>query len=189
MKSSKTVTSQLAEAGVPLDEEGRALGYSVTGTRAAGIHEWLLKREDPRRDPEFRRLVWRLRAKRDWATKSPERKSAIRAYRKQWYEDNKERCFELAAKWKRERRKDPTYREAENATKRAKRAVETEQRRRSIVYTCEQCGAQWSNFKGRIPSRPPKYCSSSCRARANYERGKAAGKRWAKRDKASRRDR
>jgi len=185
----RTITSQLVEAGIPLDEEGRAVGYSITGTRAQGIHDWLIKREDPRRDPEFRRLVWRLRAKKHWAEKSPEKKSAIREYRKQWYEDNKDHCNEMAAKWKREARKDPTYREAENEEKRARRAAETEHRRRSIVYTCEQCGAQWSFFKGRIPSRTPKYCSQSCASRANYERGKATGKRWAKRDKASRRDR
>jgi hypothetical protein len=186
----KTVTSQLAKAGIPLDEEGRAVGYSVTGTRAQGIHDWLLKREDPKRDPEFKRLVWRLLAKRHYANLSPEKKAAYRAYRKQWYEDNKDHCNEMVAKWKRERRaKDPAYREAEAKAKRERRAAETEQRRRSIVYTCEQCGAQWQNFKGRIPSRPPKYCSRSCASRANYLRGKAAGKRWALRDKDSRNDR
>lgn len=58
----------------------------------------------------------------------------------------------------------------------AKRALETQRRREQTVYTCRVCGSYWSPL-GRLPTRPPTYCSQACRSREGYRRAKARGTR------------
>jgi hypothetical protein len=157
----------------------------LTG-KAAAIADWLAKKE--KNDPAFRRLVWRLQWKKYWKSKDAVRKAAIVAYRKRWAKDNHERVRKAANKARKKRRGVAANWKAELAAKKAKRAVARQARRAATVYTCVQCGSQWSPI-GRIPSRPPKYCDRPCLAKANYERGKKAGKAWALRTKEHRKDR
>jgi hypothetical protein len=160
----------------------------LTGRNAA-IQDWRFRKEQ--QEGDFQRLVWRLQAKKYWAAKPEERKALIRAYRERWRKEHMDRANESSRKSKAKRRRDPQLRRVEIEEKRAKRAVERQARRAAIVYTCAVCGTQWSPAVGRIPARAPKYCpnGTSCRGRANYQRGKAAGKRWALRTKEHRTDR
>ena len=135
-----------------------------------------------------RRLSWRKFAKKWWANATPEQKAKVYAYRQQWARENWGRVLESGRKAKRKRRAKPGAWAAELSEKRARRAAETQARRAELVYTCSSCGSQWCQL-GRIPSRPPKYCTQACRARANYLRGKAAQKPWALRTKEHRADR
>lgn len=160
----------LSVAGVTWDEDGVPRGFQIG--RSAALLDWQHKREAK----EFLRLVWRLQAKKYWAAKDPERKRRIYEYRRQWAQDHPEAVRQMMAKAKEKYRSRPQNRAKEAMQKRERRAVEREKRRAETVYTCVECGAQWSPI-GRIPSRPPKYCSLSCRGKVAYRRDKAAGKR------------
>jgi hypothetical protein len=149
--------------------------------RQAAMADWEFRRGKEARD--FQRLVWRLQAKKYWANKNPESKARIQEYRREWARKHRERMNEYSRKAKKKLRANSKYRAKELAKKRAKHAEKSAAMRADRVYTCVVCGAQWCQL-GRIPSRPPKYCTQSCRGRANYQRGKAAGKAWAARGKA-----
>lgn len=155
----------------------------LTG-KAAAVAEWRFRQEV--NDPTFRRLVWRLQAAKYWRAKNPASKARIMAYRARWRETHREQYNAACAKAKRKRRANPKIREAENAERRATRAIESQKRRAETVYTCRVCGSYWSPV-GRLPTRPPTYCGTACSSRANYLRGKARGATWALRG-ASRRD-
>jgi hypothetical protein len=161
--------------------------------RSAAIAEWSMRKEID--DAEFellcKRLRWRKWQKERWVKLPPEKKAEIYAYRKKWKEENYEQYREVVNKakcaWR--KRKARAYVQSLKK-KREKYAREEHQELRERVHTCAECGVQWC-YSGlfRLPPRPAKYCRQSCRSRANHKRGKAAGKSWAKRDKASRRDR
>lgn len=142
--------------------------------KSAALADWQFRKLQ--NEGDFQRLVWRLQAKKYWAAKDPERKARIRAYRAQWAKDNAERYREAVNACKRRRRTKPEVREAEAAERRAKRAEATQRRREQTVYTCRVCGSYWSPL-GRLPARPPTYCSQPCRSRENYRRARARGKR------------
>ena len=151
--------------------------------KAAALSEWSLRKEI--NDPEFERLIDCLRQKRYWANLPPEKKAWHLAYRKKWREENKERydaCV-LAAK-RRGRKQNAAWYRNERVRRRAKEAALTAERRKE-VYTCVVCDAQWCIAFGRVPTQRPKYCTQSCRGRANYLRAKAAGAPWAKHNKAA----
>lgn len=136
-----------------------------------------------------RRLSWRKFAKRWWnETATPEQKARIYAYRQQWARENWQKVLESGRKAKKKRRARPEVREQEAQAKRRAREPARNQRRAELVYTCAVCGVRWCQL-GRIPARPPKYCTQSCRGRANYLRGKSAAKPWAMRAKEFRTDR
>lgn len=130
-----------------------------------------------------RRLQWRKFAAKKWRTMSAEAKAAVVEYRKQWARDHPDVMRESSRAAKRRRRAKPKIRNAENAKRRAQRAKETQRRRAELVYTCAVCGVQWCQL-GRIPAVAPRYCAQSCKSKASYQRGKAAGKAWALRKKA-----
>ena len=176
-------TARAARQDDELDVDYSERDGFLTG-KAAAIADWRFRKE--RNDPEFRRLIWRLQAKKYWAAKDPDRKAAIVAYREKWREEHRELHNAYSRKAKRKRRSNPEIRAAEIAEKRAKRAVGRQQRRAATVYTCQVCGTQWSPL-GRLPSRPPSYCpnGAACRSKANYQRGKADGKPWALRNEAA----
>ncbi len=144
--------------------------------KAAALSDWAFKKEHID-GLDFRRLVWRLQAKKYWAAKNPISKARIKEYRRQWRLQHKAHCQRLTRDWKREARKDPAYRAKQAAAHRAATAIKSQKRRAELIYTCVVCGAQWCRL-GRIPARPPKYCGQRCRSRANYLRAKAAGKPW-----------
>lgn len=135
-----------------------------------------------------RRLSWRKYAKAWWATAALEQKARVYAYRQEWARRNWQKVLESGRRAKKKRRSRPEVREHEARQKREAREPARLRRRAELVYTCAVCGAQWCQL-GRIPSRPPKFCTQSCRSRANYLRGKSSGKRWAMRTKEFRRDR
>ncbi len=135
-----------------------------------------------------RRLSWSKFAKKWWATATPEQKAKVYSYRQKWARENWQSVLESARRSKKKRRARPEVRANEALAKREARMPARELRRAELVYTCATCGVQWCQL-GRIPSRPPKYCTQSCRARANYLRGKASGANWAKRTKDFRNDR
>lgn len=165
-------------------------GYGEIGARELRLREWASlrgERDEPAPTPlAFKRLVWRLQAKKYWRAKNPESKAKIIAYRKAWAEVHKEQYRAAVNAAKRRRRAHPEIRAEEAAEKRARRAVKTRARRDATVYSCAVCGVQWSPVGGRLPSRPPKYCTQPCRSRANYRRGRAQGKAWALRGAALR---
>lgn len=156
----------LAEAGVTLDDEGRPHGFLVG--KAAALSDWLFRKEQD----EFKRLVWRVQAQQYWARKTPEQKEHAYAYRRQWAKDHPESVKRSAKKSKAKYRQDPTRAEAEN--RRAKRRAESAVRRAATVYECDHCGSQWSPV-GRIPCRPPRWCSIKCRNAHTLEARRAAG--------------
>lgn len=150
------------------DEDGAPLGFQVG--RAAALSDWRARREGTK-DPAFQRLVWRLQARKYWGAKNPASKARIRAYRKQWAETNKERYREAVNRCRRRLRANPEYWARELAAKRARHAAKSAERRAATVYTCETCGHQWGPDPAkRIPTRPPKYCSTRCRSKAQYQR-------------------
>jgi hypothetical protein len=154
--------------------------------KAAAISDWRLRKEI--NDPEFERLIDCLRQKRYWANLSPEERARHCAYRKKWREDNPERYRAAVREAKRRgRKRGAAWYENEKARRRAKRAAAAEKRRHETVYTCIEptCGAQWCIGIGRLPQCPPKFCSGKCRAKHNHQKGRAAGKPWAKRDKTA----
>lgn len=152
-------------------------GYAVRGEREVRLREWFSVREAGEKPRDFKRLVWRLQQRRVWAKKAPEKKAKIYDYRRAWAKRNKERVLECAREHKRKRRAAKIgWAKDEVAKKRAVRAIASQKRRAELVYTCVVCGAQWCKL-GRIPPRPPKYCSQACDSRAGYLRAKAAGKR------------
>lgn len=132
--------------------------------RAAALAEWSIRKEID--DPEFKqlceRLRWRNYAKKKWARLSPEEKRKINAYREEWRRQHPERCREISREAQRRRRQDKKKRDKDNAARRAEFQRKTQIRRSETVYICAECGAQWCQL-GRIPSRPPKYCSRVCR--------------------------
>lgn len=157
--------------------------------RAAAIAEWSIRKEID--DPAFRllcrRLSWRKYAKARLARMTTEEKARIAEYKRVWRARNRDRCNARDAATKRQARARGA-KWYKNERRRRKRNEETERKeRRKQVYTCVVCGAQWCIGLGRIPTTPPKYCSQPCRARANYERGKARGAPWAQRGKDSKR--
>ena len=154
--------------------------------RQAALAEWRLRKEID--DDDFVHLVWRLQARKYWKAKNPTSRARILEYRRQWRLQHIDRFRASVRAAKLRRRADPLKRAHDNAMRRQLRASKSAERRAALVYTCVVCGAQWSK-PGRIPPVPPKYCSQSCRGKANYARGKAQGKAWAMRDKAHRRDR
>lgn len=147
-----------------------------------------LKKEQREFSVLCRKLSWRKHAKKWWANATPEQKAKVYAYRQQWAREHWDSVLESGRRAKRKRRARPGIWAAELAEKKRKRELARQQRRAELVYTCDVCGAQWCQL-GRIPARPPKYCTQPCRARANYRRGKAAQKPWAMRTKQFRRDR
>jgi len=159
--------TDLATLGVTWSD-GVPVGYQVG--RNAALLDWQHKREDA----AFDRLVQRLLAKRYWAAKNPASKARIRAYCRQWHREHWEHCREMVREWKRRRRsKDPAYRARETAQQRERRAKARELRCAATVYTCLECGAQWSPV-GRVPSREPLYCSHACGSRHRYWAKKGA---------------
>lgn len=160
----------------------------LTG-RAAAIADWAFRKLQ--NEGDFKRLIWRLQAKKYWASKPEERKALIRAYRERWRQLHADRHNASSRRAKAKRRKNPAIWRAELEAKREARAIERQARRAATIYTCAVCGTRWSPAVGRIPTRPPKYCpnGTSCRGKANYQRGKVAGKPWAMRTKEHRRDR
>ena len=153
-------------------EERRAaeLGYREASAREVRLREWMAAPPDE----DFQRLIWRLQARKYWQAKNPESKARILEYRRQWAKDHPEqvRASMLASK----RRFNARNRERLVAEKRAKYAAKSQARREATVYVCQLCGAEWCQI-GRIPSRPPKFCSQPCKSRIGYLRAKAAGKR------------
>lgn len=154
--------SRLEEHGITWHEDHTPIGFQVG--RAAALSEWKFRREAD--DPAFKRLVLRLQARKQWADKTPEKKSRIREYRQTWEQAN--RAERLAAtNQARRKRRTKAIRAKEAAAKRARRA----ERRIGIVYVCLQCGQRWQQDpEKRFPSRRPDYCSRSCRAKAAYRR-------------------
>lgn len=177
--------ARAAEGGDGLDVDYSERSGFLTGRNAA-IQDWKFRKEQ--QEGDFKRLIWRLQAKKYWASKPEERKALIRAYREQWRKKHADRANASSRKSKARRRKDPAAWRAELDAKKEARAVERQARRAATIYTCAQCGSQWSPV-GRIPARAPKYCDHPCAAKANYQRGKVAGKPWALRTKEHRRDR
>ena len=163
-------TARAARHDDELDVDYSERAGFLTG-KAAAIADWRFRKEQ--KDPEFRRLVWRLQAKKYWAEKDPARKAAIVAYRERWREEHRELHNAYSRKAKRKRRNNPEIRAAEISAKRAKRAAASQRRRAATVYTCEVCGSQWSPI-GRIPTQPPKYCEQRCASKAAYARAKEA---------------
>lgn len=149
---------------LPFDEDGRIDEYQIIGTRSRGIEEWKQRKEAE----EFERLIDRLRQQKYWRNLPLEKKRQIIEKRKQWARQNPERVRESARKAKKKRRANGK----EAAERRRRRAELRQERRAATVYTCGNCGAQWSPV-GRIPSRPPKWCSTRCASAAQYEREKA----------------
>jgi hypothetical protein len=161
-------TRHLQEHGVTWDEDGQPQGFQVG--RAAALLDWQARREGTQ-DPEFKRLVWRLQARNYWAAKAPERKARIYQYREEWRRRNYEHVRALHNAWRRARRADPEYWARELAKKRARHAAKSAARRAATIYTCEVCGKQWGpDPKKRIPTNPPKYCSTRCHSKAQYRR-------------------
>lgn len=142
--------------------DGAPVGYQVG--RNAALLDWQHRKEER----DFDRVVRRLLARRYWQHKNPESKARIRAYCRQWHREHREHCLELVREWKRRVRKErPGYRARETARQRELRAMRRALLCAATVYTCVECGAQWSPV-GRIPSRKPLYCSTACGLRARY---------------------
>jgi len=156
------------------------LGYSVRGEREVRLREWMSVREEGEAPGDFDRLVGRLRQRKYWKNMAPASKARIRAYRKQWAAENKERYQAAVNRCKRQRRKLKTpgfVREME--ARRALRLQERIARHAAAVFVCVVCGAQWcaSLLKELPRAHAPKYCTQTCRSRAGYLRARAAGKR------------
>lgn len=137
------------------------------GPREAGLIAWRERKEERDFGRLCRRISWNNFAKRRWRKMTPEQRAAVYAYRKGWADAHRDVIRTKArAKHKRERA-NKKFRDAENAEKRARRAVETQKRRESTVYTCQWCGSQWSPI-GRLPAHPPLYCCHNHGAKARY---------------------
>lgn len=146
----------------------------LTG-KAAALAEWQHKKL--KNDPEFRRLIWRLQAKKYWATKPEERKKAIRAYRKAWAKARPDHLRLIYQRARRKRRSDPKKWRAELDAKKAKREIARRAKRAATVYTCCDCGTQWSPGVGRLPARPPIRCPNRCRTPEKLEKQRLAMQR------------
>lgn len=175
----------LAELGLSWDDDGRAVGFQI-GKAAA-----LLDSQHRREEREFKRLVrrlqWRRLAAKRWRDLTPEQRAAVVAYRKRWAAAHPEQMKRIYAKARKKRRSNPRKRALELQQKRDRRKRETQERRAATVYTCAECGSQWSPWGGRLPARPPKYCSQSCRGRAGYKSAVRRGVRGTAADAARRR--
>ncbi len=146
-------------------------GYREVGLREVRFSDWLAKGSAKER-AEFKRLVWRLQAKKYWKAKNPDSRARILAYRKRWREENLERWRESIRKAKaRGRKAGAKWYRADKKRQRAQRAAAKAARRAATIYVCQNpaCGAQWSPAGPRIPARPPKWCSLSCRGRVVYQ--------------------
>lgn len=156
-------------------------GYAIRGEREVRLREWLSLREEGEKPGDFKKLVWRLRARKYWKNKEPASRARILAYRKQWAKDNRDRYREAVNQAKRKGRKllhRPCYvRELEQ--KRARRLRERIERHAAAIFRCVVCGAEWCTALriGLPKAFAPKYCMQRCRSRAAYLRARAAGKR------------
>lgn len=152
-------------AGVTWDEDGVPWGFQVG--KSVALLDWQHKREEK----EFQRLVWRLRARKYWAAKSPESKARIRDYRRRWALRHPGLVKGYNAKARKKR--TGAYRAKQAERQRAVRAIATAERRAATVYTCCVCGTQWSPV-GRLPPREPHVCPNGarCKSRLQWLRGK-----------------
>jgi hypothetical protein len=179
----RTVTSQLVEAGVPLDEEGRAHGYSLTKTRAYGISQWLERKEDKEYAALFNRLNvrrWRMALKAEGGA----RWRAFLDYHKHWGRAKRAKLRPARLEAARAMVKTcptcnveftpiplrpgnpPRFCCAECME--AWPAIKREREAKNKVRSCAECGVEYVTIPGTRP-RPQVYCGPECR-RLNYNR-------------------
>jgi endogenous inhibitor of DNA gyrase (YacG/DUF329 family) len=173
-----------SETGLPVDEEGRAVGFMFT--REARIADWRFRKERE----AFDRLCAVLRV-RKWVAENPERRRRNAREHARRVRADPERREELNARerarraarpprtlkckqcgaefpWKPKGGQRPHYC-SDRCGQRFRYLEKTAEKRKTApeLVECRQCGTSFERSKH---GNRPKYCSTRCRNRANRRR-------------------
>lgn len=148
---------RLEEHGITWDEDGAPVGFQVG--KAAAVSEWRLRREI--KDPEFARLVTRLRWERWRENLDPAERERQAQRMARWIRENPDKARLI---WNRYKEKHREQINKKNRAKRNKKHAETCAR---TTFVCLWCGFEWRPDPSRqMPRRRPKWCSGNCQMRA-----------------------